>query len=164
MAHLLRGKQAGIQDDLSAGITPGAFLIDDVSCPERLHGLPSNLLQINRYGINSQISQIAYDPLQSLLVVGTNDTKFGRGQIYVFGRKRISVVLPLPRKASVKILQISAEKLICLDSRNDLSIFSLEAKCLVASYSVPGVVTSICSDPTLDYALLGMQNGAVHGS
>jgi hypothetical protein len=31
MAHLLRGKQAGIQHDLSAGINPEFFILDDVS-------------------------------------------------------------------------------------------------------------------------------------
>jgi syntaxin-binding protein 5 len=30
MAHLLRGKQAGIQNDLSAGLVPELFAIDDV--------------------------------------------------------------------------------------------------------------------------------------
>jgi hypothetical protein len=30
MAHLLRGKQAGIQNDLSLGVTPDLFVIDDV--------------------------------------------------------------------------------------------------------------------------------------
>lgn len=39
MAGFLRGKQAGIQNDLSAGILPGLFAPDDQA----------------RYGINSQI-------------------------------------------------------------------------------------------------------------
>ena len=30
MAHLLRGKQAGVQKDLSLGITPEFFALDDV--------------------------------------------------------------------------------------------------------------------------------------
>jgi hypothetical protein len=30
MAHLLRGKQAGIQRDLSEGLTPDDFGLDDV--------------------------------------------------------------------------------------------------------------------------------------
>jgi hypothetical protein len=33
MAHLLRGKQTGIQKDLSAGITPEFFAIDNVRQP-----------------------------------------------------------------------------------------------------------------------------------
>ena len=31
MAHFLRGKQAGIQNDLSAGLGPEVFILDDVS-------------------------------------------------------------------------------------------------------------------------------------
>ncbi|KAJ9658926.1 Lethal(2) giant larvae sro7 [Coniosporium apollinis] len=144
MAHLLRGKQAGVQSDLSAGLSPDLFAIDE----------------INRYGINSRISQIAYDPVQSLLAVGTNDSQFGPGQIYVFGQRRVEVVLPLPRKASVQNLQFCADKLLCL-AKNDFLVYSLETKKKVTSYSLPGIVTAIHSDPTLDYALLGMQNGDV---
>ena len=33
MAHLLRGKQAGVQKDLSSGLTPEFFAIDDVRRP-----------------------------------------------------------------------------------------------------------------------------------
>ncbi|KAF2096775.1 hypothetical protein NA57DRAFT_78368 [Rhizodiscina lignyota] len=145
MAHLLRGKQAGVQNDLSAGLTPDAFNIDD----------------INRFGINSQISQIAYDPVQSLIALGTNDTQFGRGQIYVFGQKRVNAVLSLAHKASVKTLQFCADKILCLDSKNDFTVFSLETKRIINSFSPPGTVTSLHSDPTLDYALLGMQNGEI---
>jgi hypothetical protein len=28
--HFLRGKQAGIQNDLSFGVSPGVFMLDDV--------------------------------------------------------------------------------------------------------------------------------------
>lgn len=44
MAGFLRGKQAGIQSDLSAGILPGLFSVDDQA----------------RYGINSQIGYVFY--------------------------------------------------------------------------------------------------------
>ena len=146
MAHLLRGKQAGIQNDLSAGINSDFFAIDDLA----------------RYGINSQISTLAYDPVQSLLAVGTRSTQFGAGQIYIFGRKRIQVIFQLPRPgASVQTLQFCADKLICLDSKHDISVYSLEAKRLLASHSPPGAVTVLCSDPMLDYALLGMQTGEI---
>ncbi|RYP73453.1 hypothetical protein DL771_003625 [Monosporascus sp. 5C6A] len=67
MASFLRGKQAGMQNDLSANILPGSFAPDDRS----------------RYGINSQISCMAFEPVQSLLAVGTNESKFGSGRIYV---------------------------------------------------------------------------------
>ncbi|KAF1988323.1 hypothetical protein K402DRAFT_392075 [Aulographum hederae CBS 113979] len=145
MAHLLRGKQAGIQNDLSAGIGPESFVLDDIA----------------RFGISSRISQLAYDPVQSLLAVGTSESSFGPGQIYVFGQKRISVTLELPQRASVKILRFCADKLLCLDSRNDFSVFQLEAKRCIRSFAAPGQVSVVECDPTLDYALMGMQNGDI---
>ncbi|GAB7352147.1 hypothetical protein MBLNU459_g2636t1 [Dothideomycetes sp. NU459] len=146
MASLIRGKQAGVQNDLSAGLMPDFFAIDDIA----------------RYGINSQISAVAYDPVQSLLAVGTKDSKFGRGQIYVFGKGRIQVVLPLPgRGSSVQTLQFCSDKIVCLDSRHDLSFYSVVTKTLISSHSPPGVPTTVITDPTLDYALLGMQTGDI---
>lgn len=99
--------------------------------------------------------------MQKLLAVGTNETKFGPGQIYVFGQKRVEVVFPLPHRASVKILQFCAEKLLCVDSRNDLSVFSLATKKLLNAHSPPAKITALHSDPSLDYALLGTQAGDV---
>ncbi|KAI8939332.1 hypothetical protein NX059_003123 [Plenodomus lindquistii] len=145
MAHLLRGKQAGISHDLSTGIAPDLFVLD----------------HIRNYGLNSKVTQVAYDPVQSLIAIGTSESKYGAGQIYVFGQKRVEVVFPLPHPASVKILQFCAEKLLCVDSRNDLSVFSLESKKLVNAHSPPAKITALHSDPTLDYALLGTQNGEV---
>ncbi|KAL8674317.1 MAG: hypothetical protein Q9168_001310 [Polycauliona sp. 1 TL-2023] len=145
MAHLMRGKQTGIQRDFSAGLDPQLFAIDEVA----------------RYGINSQISALAYDPVQSLLAVGTNDTQFGGGQIYVFGQSRVSVVLPLPRKSSVKSIQFVVDKLVCVDSKNEISVFSLETSRIISTYTPPGSVTVLLTDPTLDFALVGLQNGEV---
>jgi WD40 repeat protein len=147
MAHLLRGKQAGISNDLSQGLGPDLFVLD----------------HIRNYGINSKVTQVAYDPVQSLIAVGTSESKFGPGQIYIFGQKRVEVVLPLPtRSASVKILQFCAEKLLCVDSKNDLSVFSLETKKLLNAHSPPAKITALHCDPTIDYALLGTQQGDVY--
>ncbi|KAI9680846.1 MAG: hypothetical protein M1817_004286 [Caeruleum heppii] len=145
MAHLLRGKQAGISNDLSAGISPELFAPDDVS----------------RFGINSQISATAYDPVQSLLAVGTRESPYGSGQVYVFGQQRVCVTFLLPRKASVKSLQFCADKLVALDSKNELLVFGLENRTLLANYATPGTVTALLTDPSLDWAFLGLQNGVV---
>lgn len=144
MAHFLRAKQAGIDKDFSANINSDLFALDDIA----------------RIGISSQISQLAYDPVQSLLAVGTSSTKFAAGQVYVFGQKRIDGVFPLPRQgASVKELQFCSDRLVVLDSRNDIGILSLPEKKWIGSYSPPGIVTAIASDHTLDYVIVGLQNG-----
>jgi syntaxin-binding protein 5 len=107
------------------------------------------------------VSAVAYDPVQSLLAIGTNDTKFGEGQVYVFGQSRVTAVLNLQRRTSVRSLFFNADKLICFDARNDITIWSLESKRILCSYSPPGPVTAICCDPSIDYIFMGMQTGDV---
>ncbi|TVY62265.1 Lethal(2) giant larvae protein-like protein SRO77 [Lachnellula suecica] len=145
MASFLRGKQAGIQNDLSAGILPDAFAPDDQA----------------RFGINSQIGSLAYDPVQSLLAIGTNETTFGSGQIYIFGQKRVQATFKLPRRASVKALQFVADRLISLDTKNEVIIWDLLSQKKVASYAPPGIVVVMVTDPMLDWALIGLQNGDI---
>jgi len=116
--------------------------------------------QLRRIGISSRISQLTYDPVQSLLAVGTTATTSLPGQIYVFGQKRISATFPLARSgSSVRLLQFCSDKLLCLDSKNDFHVYSLLTKTLIVGISPPGMVTALVSDPTLDYVFLGMQNG-----
>src|SRR5271163_4527472 len=117
------------------------------------------LMQFARYGINSQVSAFAYDPVQSLLAVGTSESQFGPGIIYVFGQKRVCHTFNPPRKSSVRQLQFCANRLLSLDSKNDVSVFSLETGKLIASYAPPGHVMALVSDPSLDYCLIGLQNG-----
>ncbi|PLN80021.1 lethal giant larvae like, C-terminal-domain-containing protein [Aspergillus taichungensis] len=145
MAHFLRGKQAGIQKDFSEGLSPDLFAIDDFA----------------RYGINSQVSVVAYDPVQSLLAVGTSDTQFGCGQIYVFGQRRVTAIFNLPRKASAKFLQFCADKLISVDSKSEISVFSLDTKQTIVSHTPPNHVSALLTDPSLDYAFIGLQNGDI---
>lgn len=104
---------------------------------------------------------LAYDPVQSLLAIGTNESTFGSGQIYLFGQKRVQNILKLPRRASVKELQFCADRLISLDSKNDIIVWDLQTGKKVASYAPPGVVMSLVTDPMLDWAFIGLQNGEV---
>ncbi|KAI5286700.1 hypothetical protein KEM54_006580 [Ascosphaera aggregata] len=166
MASLIRGKQAGIQKDLSAGLTAERFILDDVSSLWKMHRLKAGYGDfydwwVARYGINSRISCMAYEPVQSLLAVGTSETQYGAGQIYIFGRNRVSGVYTLNRKASVTILQFCLDKLIIASSKNEISIFSLTERKIDVTYSPPGHVTTILTDPGLDFALIGLQSGEV---
>ncbi|KAL4885129.1 lethal giant larvae like, C-terminal-domain-containing protein [Aspergillus karnatakaensis] len=145
MAHFLRGKQAGIQKDFSGSLAPELFDLDDLT----------------RCGINSQISALAYDPAQSLLAVGTSESQFGHGQIYVFGQGRVSVIFSLPRKASANFLQFCADKLVSVDSKSEISVYSLVTKQLLVSHAPPSHASSLLTDPSLDYAFIGLQNGDV---
>ena len=105
---------------------------------------------------------MAYEPVQSLLAVGTRESRFGSGKVYVFGRRRVSEVFDFPRPVSVKTIQFCADRLIVLDSKNDLVFFSLASKRIESSYSPPGVATSLLTDPVLDFAFVGLQSGWFH--
>ena len=119
-------------------------------------------MQLDRYGLSSRIIKLAYDPVQSLLAAGTESSVYGPGQIYVFGRNRISCILRLPHpKASVKDIQFCSDRLVCLDNQNDINIYSLSEKKLTGSYSPPGGVQCFITDSTLDYVMLGMANGEI---
>ncbi|KAH8886476.1 hypothetical protein GQ53DRAFT_796815 [Thozetella sp. PMI_491] len=145
MAGFIRGKQAGIQKDLSAGILPGLFSPDEQS----------------RYGINSQISCIAFEPIQSLLAVGTNESKFGPGKIYVFGQSRVHKFFTPARPSSIKQLQFVANRLISLDTKSELTIWDLDTGARVAGYGNPGGVAHMTTDVGLDWAFLGQPNGDI---
>ncbi|KAK1659717.1 lethal giant larvae like, C-terminal-domain-containing protein [Colletotrichum godetiae] len=145
MAAFLRQKQTGMQNDLSASIIPELFAPDYQSA----------------YGINSQVSCLAYDPIQSLLAIATNESKFGPGKIFVFGQNRVSKVLEPPRHTSFRSLHFTANKLVSLDVKNELGVWDLDTAKRIAALVCPGQVVSIITDPMLDWAFLGMVTGEV---
>lgn len=97
--------------------------------------------------------------MQSLLAVGTTDSQYGTGQVYVFGQRRVCVTFSLQRRASVQVIHFCGEKLIVLDNKNDITILSLDTRKRIATYSPPGLVAALLTDPSLDYCLTGLQNG-----
>ncbi|KAK9777638.1 putative Lethal giant larvae (Lgl)-like C-terminal domain-containing protein [Seiridium cardinale] len=145
MASFLRGKQAGMSNDLSANILPDLFAPDDRF----------------RYGVNSQISCIAYEPVQSLIAVGTKESKFGTGRIEVYGQSRVHKFLVPPRACSFADLQFCANRLISLDTKNEIIIWNLDTGARVTGFHAPGVVTCMLTDPMLDWCFLGTANGEV---
>lgn len=73
----------------------------------------------------------------------------------------MKAIFTLPRRASVKILQFCADRLISLDSKNELMIWDLATQRKIAGYNPPGIVTALVTDPMLDWALIGLQNGDI---
>ena len=61
----------------------------------------------------------------------------------------------------MKSLHFCGEKLISLDSKNEIAIFSLatDTHRMLTSYCLPNTVTALVADPSLDYLLLGLQSG-----
>ncbi|CAI4219612.1 unnamed protein product [Parascedosporium putredinis] len=122
MAGFLRSKQTGMQKDLSASIASTDFNPDDLA----------------RYGINSQISCLAYDPVQSLLAT-----------------------LEPAKPTSFRSLHFTGNKLVSLDSRNDLTIWDLDSAKRTGGGMVPGGAVCITTDPMLDWAMLALTSGEI---
>ncbi|KKA28967.1 hypothetical protein TD95_000892 [Thielaviopsis punctulata] len=146
MTSFLRGKQAGIDKDLSEGVLPDLFMVDDQE----------------RYGIGSQISCLGYDAVQSILAVGTNDTKFGPGSISLFGYQRVTRVIQPGKQVSIRFAQFTANRLVTIDSREELAVWDLDTGDKRSSCLIPGKVTALVTDPMLDWALVGTSHGEVH--
>ena len=120
--------------------------------------------QIAKFGLSSTVSALAYDPVQSLLAIGTHQVANVPGEVHVFGQKRVHVTFKLPRKASsIKVVQLCDSKVVVLDSKNDVTVFDMEAGPAAApvEYSPPGAVTVLRTDPCLDWVFLGLQVGEV---
>ncbi|CAK7201931.1 Lethal(2) giant larvae sro7 [Sporothrix eucalyptigena] len=145
MASFIRGKQAGMQNDLSAGIVSTLF------APEE---------QI-RYGVDSQISCVAYDPVQSLMAVGTTQSRFGRGTIYVYGRGRVNKVIRPKGGASLRQIQFSANRLVSLDAKSELAMWNLDTGDRIGGSVSAGAAVCMVTDPMLDWAFLGLTNGDI---
>ncbi|KAL8376017.1 hypothetical protein RB595_007229 [Gaeumannomyces hyphopodioides] len=144
MASFLRSRQAGVQNDLSAAIQSHMFAPSEQS----------------RYGINSQISCLAYDPVQSLLAVGTNLTNFGNGKIYIFGQGRVHKSIQPPKHSSIRFLHFVADKLVSLDSRGEITVWDLASGERLGGHANAGIACML-TDPMLDWALLGTASGDV---
>ncbi|CAM1504237.1 Fc.00g018280.m01.CDS01 [Cosmosporella sp. VM-42] len=106
-------------------------------------------------------SCFAYDPVQSLLAIGTNESKFGAGKIYIFGQRRVQKILEPPRTTSFQFLQFSGNRLISVDVKNELGVWDLDTGARVAALVIAGRVISLVADPMLDWALIGIQNGDI---
>lgn len=77
----------------------------------------------------------------------------------MFGQKRVCFTFAPGHNASIRLLVFCANRLLCVDSRNDISVFCLETKKTHATWAPHGKITALLSDPTLDYALVGLQSG-----
>ena len=163
----LRSKQAGIQHDFTGALAaPDLFVLDEVCISSSLSQQTSQtdivLRKVEKYGIESSISVLAYDPIQSLLAVGTNETATTPGKVYVFGQKRVQVTFTLTRKAGVKFLKLCDSRIVIVDTKSELSVFDMtDTEAQPARYSPPGIVSAVLTDPSLDWVFMGLQNGEV---
>lgn len=113
-------------------------------------------------------SCLAYDPVQSLLAVGTSESRFGAGRIYVFGQQRVCKFLGLEPElgaspASYRALAFvgGGSRLVSLDAKSRIVLWDLDSARRVAGTTVAGHVVAMETDPMLDWAFLGTREGDV---
>ncbi|PHH49911.1 Lethal(2) giant larvae protein -like protein SRO77 [Ceratocystis fimbriata CBS 114723] len=146
MSSFLRGKQVGLDKDLSEHILPDSFALD----------------YQESYGLGSQISCLAYDAVQSILAIGTNDTKFGPGTISLFGYQRVTRLIEPAKRVSIQFAQFTANRLVTVDSREELAVWDLDTGNKRCSCLIPGKVSALATDPMLDWALIGTSHGDIY--
>ncbi|RUS24003.1 WD40-repeat-containing domain protein [Jimgerdemannia flammicorona] len=113
--------------------------------------------QVGRYGMTGMASIVAFDPVQSLLAVGTF-----QGVIHLFGQG-ITTTLMLKDPVAIKFLSFKTgdSLLVVIDSKNTLTIFDLTTGRPLGSHFLRGVVTCIESCQGTDWLFLGFNDGKV---
>lgn len=115
-------------------------------------------IQLSRYGMSGKPVGIAFDPVQSLLAISTD-----RGEIHVYGQQQVEVVFILNSDIPITNLRfVKGIYLVAVDARSTIMVFSIYSKKMLSTFSPPGKVTAIETDPSLDWLLLGLQNGSVY--
>ncbi|KAL7265561.1 hypothetical protein ACSBR1_003357 [Camellia fascicularis] len=82
------------------------------------------------YGIPSTASVLAFDPIQSLLAIGTLD-----GRIKVIGGDNIEALLISPKHLPYKYLEFLQNQglLVSISNDNDIQVWNLESRCIAGS-------------------------------
>lgn len=129
------------ESNLSESLTPGFFRMDDLA----------------RYGFRGGLTAKAWDPVQGLMAIGTNN-----GYIHVFGQKNVEYVFSLKQNLSVDYLCIvKSVYLVVIDSAHTVSVFSLDTKDQLSVQTIPGRVSAIASDPAMDWLFIGLETGMI---
>lgn len=127
--------------DLSAALGPNIFRTDDLA----------------QYGFSAKPVAVAFDPVQSLIAVSTVS-----GHIHVFGQDNVEVVLQIKQPLPINTLRIlKSVYLVAIDSRNVITVFNMESREEISSHALYGKVSSVTSDPSMDWLFVGLDNGQV---
>ncbi|KAH8553946.1 WD40-repeat-containing domain protein [Umbelopsis sp. PMI_123] len=134
-------KDKRLEEPLSTDLTTDHFILKNVAT----------------YGTPGPVTTIAYDPVQSILAIGTK-----KGCVKIFG-KGISCTLCIEKPAPIKFLMFQSghPKLAVVDSRNILTVFDLDTQRIFSTLAIRGYVTSIEMVPGADWLFLGLADGTI---
>ncbi|XP_058214553.1 uncharacterized protein LOC131326025 isoform X2 [Rhododendron vialii] len=111
--------------------------------PNNVHG-PEMLADLDmqiaiHYGIPSTASVLAFDPIQSLLAIGTLD-----GRIKVIGGDNIEGLLTSTKQLPFKYLEFLQNQglLVSVSNDNDIQVWDLESRCITGSLQWESNITA----------------------
>lgn len=98
-----------------------------------------------------------YDPVQSLLAVCTKDNA-----VRVYGQLSVEVVFEFKTSSHIAFLKfVKGVYLVSVQTSGTLTVLSLHSKTILANYTCPGSVTAVDADPSMDWLVIGLNNGNV---
>lgn len=115
-------------------------------------------LSINKgFGLSGKPTKVAYDGIQGLLAVATDD-----GELHVYGQRQIDFVFTLEQKTIIRQMTFVMGKYILLvDQLNRIITISLESREFYKMRTQPFQITCLETDPILPWVLLGLADGTI---
>lgn len=112
----------------------------------------------DQFGLpTDSIEAIAYDPVQSLLAVATR-----KKAVHVYGQNTVEVVFELDTRSEIAHLRfLKGVYLVCIETSGTIIILSLHSKKILSTYLAPGVISSVETDPSMDWLVFGLVNGSI---
>lgn len=103
------------------------------------------------------IVAVAFDPVQSLFAVATK-----KNTIHVFGQSTVEVVFELKLLGFVSYLKlVKGIYLVCIEMSGSITVLSLHSKEILGRYLAPGAICAVETDPSMDWLILGLNNGSL---
>ncbi|PSS34691.1 Syntaxin-binding protein 5-like [Actinidia chinensis var. chinensis] len=110
------------------------------------------------YGIPSTASVLAFDPIQSLLAIGTLD-----GRIKVIGGDNIEALLISPKQFPFKYLEFLQNQglLVSISNDNDIQVWNLESRCIASSLQWESNITAFSVIYASHFMYIGDEYGTM---
>lgn len=111
---------------------------------------------ISQFGLPGKVTALAYDPVQSLMAVGTD-----LGVLHILGTGAIQADLVKGKQLSPirHIRFVKSVYALTIDDANVVTVWALDTREVWATYNVTTKVTSLWTDISMDWLFLGLDTG-----
>lgn len=110
---------------------------------------------IAQFGFPGKVTALGYDPVQSLMAVGTD-----LGILHILGTGAIQAdLVPAKPHPITQIRFVKSVYVVTINEANVVTVWALDTRQVWATYNVPTKVTSIWTDVAMDWLFLGLDTG-----